>query len=365
VSGLRIAFAGTPDFAVPALEALLGSTHTVVGVLTQPDRPKGRGRQIAASPVKARALAHGIPVSQPQTLKDEAGRAELVAWRPDALVVVAYGLILPRAVLTLPRLGCLNIHASLLPRWRGAAPIQRAILAGDTRTGVTIMLMDPGLDTGPMLLNEEVPIGPMDTGGSLHDRLAAVGASAVLEALDGHAQGTLSPVPQPLEGVTYAAKIDKAEAVIDWSQDALRIERQVRAFNPWPIAETRLEGEQLRVFEAVAEGLDERGWSPDAAPAGPDFPTSSSDQASNGGDHPKTGGQAGRGGVQTGGAEARAAGGADDPPGTILAVHDDALVVQCGRGRLALRQLQRPGRRAVAAGDFARGGLPLAGRHLG
>lgn len=344
MSGLRIAFAGTPDFAVPALEALLGSRHTVVGVLTQPDRPKGRGRQIAASPVKSAALAHGIPVSQPQTLKDEPGRAELAAWRPDALVVVAYGLILPRAVLSLPRLGCLNIHASLLPRWRGAAPIQRAILAGDTTTGVTIMLMDAGLDTGPMLLKKEVAITPLDTGGSLHDRLTAVGASALLEALDGHAQGTLSAVPQPAEGVTYAAKIDKAEALIDWSQDAPRIERQVRAFNPWPITETRLDAEQLRVFEASVEDIDQ-------GVVGSDQGGIVSDEAPSVHD--------------PGATRRRAPAAAGPPPGTIVAVRDEALIVQCGHGRLALRQLQRPGRRAVPAGDFARGGLPLVGRRLG
>ncbi len=330
MSGLRIAFAGTPDFAVPALEALLSSSHTVVGVLTQPDRPKGRGRQIAASPVKATALAHDIPISQPHTLKDEAGRAELGAWRPDALVVVAYGLILPAAALALPRLGCLNIHASLLPRWRGAAPIQRAILAGDSTTGVTIMLMDAGLDTGPMLLKKEVPIAPADTGASLHDRLAAVGASAVLEALDGYAQGTLRAVPQPAEGATYAAKIDKSEARIDWNQDARQIERQVRAFNPWPVAETRLDGEQLRVFEALVEG-------------GTDIQRA-----------------AARSGPNRSDPNAPAA-----PPGTIIAVRDDALVVQCGHGSLALCELQKPGRRAVPAGDFARGGLPLVGRRLG
>ncbi|MGH8208653.1 MAG: methionyl-tRNA formyltransferase, partial [Steroidobacteraceae bacterium] len=306
MSGLRIAFAGTPDFAVPALEALLGSSHSVVGVLTQPDRPKGRGRQIATSPVKATALAHGIPVSQPQTLKDEAGRAELAAWRPDVLVVVAYGRILPRVALALPRLGCLNIHASLLPRWRGAAPIQRAILAGDASTGVTIMLMEEGLDTGPMLLKKEARIAANDTGGSLHDRLAALGALAVLEALDGHAGATLPPTAQPTEGVTYAAKIEKAEALIDWGRDAFEIERQVRAFNPWPIAETRLNGEQLRVFEARC--------AQDAAKI-------------------------------------------DAEAGTIIAVCDNSLLVQCGRGRLALQQLQRPGRRAVPAGDFARGGI--------
>ncbi len=324
---MRIAFAGTPDFAVPALEALLHSTHTVVGVLTQPDRPKGRGRQIAASPVKETALAHGVPISQPQTLKEEAGRADLASWQADALVVVAYGLILPRAALALPRLGCLNIHASLLPRWRGAAPIQRAVLAGDPVSGVTIMLMDVGLDTGPMLLKKEIPIARTDTGGSLHDRLSVIGASAVLEALDGYSRGTLIPVPQPAEGVTYAAKIEKAEALIDWRRDSLEIERQVRAFNPWPVAETRLDGEQLRVFEAVAEG-------PGAISGGlvtesPEFGTAA---------------------------------------GTIVAVHDDAVVVQCGTGRLALRQVQRPGRRPISAGDFARGGAgtsQLVGKRLG
>ena len=310
---MRIAFAGTPDFSVPALEALVRAGYEMVGVLTQPDRPKGRGRQIAASPVKAGALAHGIAVSQPQTLKDEASRAELVSWRPDVLVVVAYGLILPRAALEIPRLGCLNIHASLLPRWRGAAPIQRSILAGDATTGVTIMLMDVGLDTGPMLLSKEAAIEPEDTGGSLHDRLSILGASAILEAIQGLTAGTLQPVSQPSEGVTYAAKIDKAEALIDWKRPAVEIERQVRAFNPWPVAETRLDGEQLRIFAASA---------------------SRSHQI-------------------------------DAEPGMIVAVHDDGLWVQCGQGLLALQHLQRPGRRAVPAADFARGGAQLAGRRLG
>ncbi|HEY0342547.1 MAG TPA: methionyl-tRNA formyltransferase, partial [Steroidobacteraceae bacterium] len=330
VSGLRIAFAGTPDFSVPALEALLSADYTVVGVLTQPDRPKGRGRQVAASPVKAAAVARGIAVSQPLTLKDEAGRAELATWQPDVLVVVAYGLILPPAALTIPRLGCLNIHASLLPRWRGAAPIQRAILAGDVLSGVTIMLMDVGLDTGPMLLKKEVPIGPDETGGSLHDRLAILGGTALLEALRGHAAGTLQPLAQPAGGVTYAAKIDKAEALIDWRRDAVQIERQVRAFNPWPVAETRLDGEQLRVFEAKAEGAtpDLRGFS--ASPT----PIEHKDLLI-----------------------------APDA-GTIVAVRDDALLVQCGHGHLALHRLQRPGRRVVPAADFARG-TNLTGKRLG
>jgi methionyl-tRNA formyltransferase len=327
---MRIAFAGTPDFAVPALKALVNSSHTVVGVLTQPDRPKGRGRQIAASPVKQAALAHGLPISQPQTLKDEAGRVDLASWEPDVLVVVAYGLILPRAALTLPRLGCLNIHASLLPRWRGAAPIQRAVLAGDAVTGVTIMQMDVGLDTGPMLLKKEVPIARTDTGGSLHDRLAAVGALAVVEALDGYSRGTLMPEPQPTDGVTYAAKIEKTEALIDWSRGAVEIERQVRAFNPWPVAETRMDGEQLRVFEALVEST---GF---AAPERREL-TLPPDRS-------------------------------DSETGTIVAVRDDAIVVQCGTGRLALSQVQRPGRRALSAGDFARGGsgtTHLLGKRLG
>lgn len=341
MSGLRIAFAGTPDFSVPPLEALIGAGYDVVGVLTQPDRPKGRGRQIAPSPVKAAAVAHGITVSQPLTLKDEAGRAELATWRPDVLIVVAYGLILPPAALAIPRLGCLNIHASLLPRWRGAAPIQRAILAGDARSGVTIMVMDAGLDTGPMLLKKEVLIGADETGGSLHDRLAPLGGAALLEALEGHAAGTLQPIAQPAEGITYAAKIDKAEALIDWTRDALEIERQVRAFNPWPVAETRLEGEQLRVFEAKAE-RDSNTSPGDTTPTAADRGASAVESSTFTGD----------------------SGGSIGNAGTIVAVRDDALLVQCGRGQLALRQLQRPGRRVVPAADFARG-IQLTGRRLG
>ena len=310
---MRVAFAGTPDFSVPALEALVASKHTVVGVLTQPDRPKGRGRQITAGPVKAAALAHGLPVAQPLTLKVPEGRAELEAWRPDVLVVVAYGLILPPAVLGIPRLGCVNIHGSLLPRWRGAAPIHRAVLAGDAVTGVTIMLMDPGLDTGPMLLKKETPIGSADTSGSLHDRLSALGATALLEALEGYASGTLPPLPQPPEGVTYAAKIEKSEALLDWRRDAQELDRQVRAFNPWPIAETRLEGEQLRVFGAAV--VEDPG-------------------------------------------------GIAAESGMIVSIGDAGVIVQCGRGHLALRELQRPGKRAVSAAEFIRG-TQLTGRRLG
>ena len=300
---------------MPALAALLGSAHEVVGVLTQPDRPKGRGQQLASSAVKHAALAAGVPVAQPQTLKTEAGRAELASWRPDVLAVVAYGLILPPAALSLPRLGCVNIHASLLPRWRGAAPIQRAILSGDAETGATIMLMDAGLDTGPILLQRRMPINADDTGGSLHDRLALRGAEALIEALGGLSENSLRPVPQPTEGVTYAAKLEKAEALIDWTGRASDIDRKVRAFNPWPIAETRYEGAQLRILRTKAEEADSNRLG-------------------------------------------------DQPPGTVLALTDTSLLIQCGQGRLAVQEVQRPGRRPVSARDFANTG-PLVGRTLG
>ena len=321
---LRVAFAGTPDFALPALHALVGSRHAVVGVLTQPDRPKGRGRQLAASPVKLAALNAGIPVSQPATLKTEADRADLAAWQPDVLVVVAYGLILPRTALDLPRLGCVNIHASLLPRWRGAAPIQRAILAGDAQTGVSIMRMEAGLDTGPVFLERPVMIAPDDTGGSLHDRLAAEGGSAVLQVLDDLSTNSARSTPQREDGITYAAKIDKAEVLIDWSRPAEEIGRQVRAFNPWPIAETRLDGEQLRIYSAKL--IDDNS---EAIVGESDLKGSESEES-----------------------------------GTIVASSGDAIVVACGRGRLALTELQRPGRRPVAARDLINT-LNLAGRRLG
>lgn len=308
---LRIAFAGTPDFALPALQAIASSSHHLVGVLTQPDRPQGRGQRIGLSPVKRAAQQLNVPVLQPTTLKDESARKSLEALQPDVLVVVAYGLILPQPVLDLPRLGCVNIHASLLPRWRGAAPIQRAILAGDTQSGVTIMLMDAGLDTGPILLQRAVAIEPSETGGSLHDKLAALGGELLLEALDGLAAGTLRPTPQPSEGVTYAAKIEKSEALIDWSQSAADIERKVRAFNPWPIAETRLDGEQLRILSARVE-------------AGP----------------------------------------ADAAPGTILTVGADAFTVACGEGKLAVTSVQRPGRKPITARDLANA-VALTGKRLG
>jgi methionyl-tRNA formyltransferase len=299
VSPLRVAFAGTPQFAVPALAALLGSRHTVAGVLTQPDRPKGRGRQLAAGPVKQLALTAGLLVAQPETLRGEAGQAAVAALGADVLVVVAYGQILPPAVLRLPRLGCINIHASLLPRWRGAAPIQRAILAGDSHTGVTLMQMDEGLDTGGLLAVRSVPIGERDTSASLHETLAGLGAQTLLEVLEGLAAQQLRAQAQPALGVTYAQKIAKAEAPIRWSDPAAVISRQVRAFNPWPVAETVFAGELLRIHDAYA-----------------------------------------------------AAGPADAAPGRWLGLQGDALRVACGTGELRVTQLQRAGRNIVAARAF-------------
>jgi methionyl-tRNA formyltransferase len=309
---LRVAFAGTPEFALPALAALLES-HEVVGVLTQPDRPSGRGRHVHASPVKALAEARHLPLLQPASLREEAPRARLAAWQPEVLVVVAYGLLLPPAVLALPRHGCLNIHASLLPRWRGAAPVQRAILAGDPITGVTIMRMDEGLDTGPMLLRREIVIGRNDTGGSLQAALAALGAAALLAALEGLAGGSLEAQPQPHEGITYAAKIGKAEARIDWSRDAASVERQVRAFDPWPIAETTLDGERLRIHSAANVSVNDAK---------------------------------------------------NEENGVIISVRDGIMLVQCGQGVLGVLKIQKPGGRVLPLSEFAHN-LDLVGRRLG
>ena len=284
----------------------------LAGVLTQPDRPKGRGRHTAASPVKRAAQALGLSVSQPRSLAREEDRADLESWHPDVLVVVAYGLILPPAALGLPRLGCINIHASLLPRWRGAAPIQRAILAGDVESGVTIMSMDAGLDTGPILLQRKLALDPRMTSGALHDRLAQLGAPALLEALEALETGSARPQPQPATGVTYAAKIEKSEAVIDWRLSAVEIERRVRAFNPWPVAETRAGGEQLRIFSAGA--------------------------------------------IASSGSE---------PPGTVVALGQDGIVVRCGQGALAITELQRAGRKRLAARDFLNAGDLAPGGLLG
>lgn len=314
MNALRVAFAGTPEFARRALQAVLCSRHEVVGVFTRPDRPRGRGLRIAESPVKEAALAAQLPLAQPATLLGGAALDELAGWRAEVLVVVAYGLMLPQTMLSAARLGSVNIHASLLPRWRGAAPIQRALLAGDAQTGITLMRMQASLDTGPILLQRALDIGAADTSGSLHDALAKLGAEILVDGLDALAGGPLRETPQPRDGVTYAAKITKSEAVILWQRSAIEIDRQVRAFNPWPVAETRFEGEQLRIL---------------AARVGEDAP------------------------------EAPAA-----LPGTIVAVLDDALVVRCGEGRLALTHLQRPGRRPVAARQFA-GSRALLGQRLG
>lgn len=310
---MKIIFAGTPEFARVALERLHAAGFDIPLVMTQPDRPAGRGMKLQASPVKQFALDHQIPVAQPHSLRldgkypDEAAAAReaIAAAQADAMVVAAYGLILPQWVLDAPRLGCFNIHASLLPRWRGAAPIHRAIEAGDAQTGVTIMQMDAGLDTGEMLLVERLPIAATDTTGHLHDRLAALGGRLMVEALELAACGGLKPVKQPDEGVTYAHKIEKAEAAIDWRLPAAVIARRVRAFNPFPCAATALGGEAVKV------------WLASSAPAAT--------------------------------AEAGAV------PGQVLAVAADGIRVQTGDGVLLLTELQRAGGKRLPAADFLRG----------
>jgi methionyl-tRNA formyltransferase len=300
---LRLGVAGTPEFAVPALERLAWA-RPVDAVFTQPDRPAGRGQTLHMSPVKRRALELGLTVHQPLTLKTREA-AELVrSLQLDLLVVVAYGLILPAAILAIPRLGCINIHASLLPRWRGAAPIQRSLLAGDSRTGITIMRMEAGLDTGPMLASRSTQITELDTGQSLHDRLARMGADLMVETLPAIESGSLQEHPQPEQGVTYAQKINKAEARIDWLKDASSIWRQVRAFNPWPVAETCCNGRQLRIWEArILE--------------------------------PNSAGHA--------------------APGSVLKADAAGIEVACGAGVLCVTRLQLAGRKPLQAGDFLKG----------
>ena len=298
---LRLGFAGTPTFSVPALDALARSQHLVRAVFTKPDRPAGRGRRVQVSAVKQRALELGLPVLEPATFKSPQTLGILQALDLDALVVVAYGLILPPPALAAPRLGCYNIHASLLPRWRGAAPIQRALLAGDRVTGVTIMRMQAGLDTGPMLAACAVDIEDGDTGGTLHDRLAVAGAQLVRETLDALARGPLPETPQPEAGVTYAQKISKAEAEIDWRADAAEVLRKVRAFNPAPVAQTRWDGEQLRIWEAQ--------------PA----PTAAGEKA---------------------------------VPGAVTGAAPCGIDVACGNGALRITRLQLAGRKPVTAAEF-------------
>jgi methionyl-tRNA formyltransferase len=311
---MKIIFAGTPEFARVALERLLAAGFEVPLVLSQPDRPAGRGMKLQASPVKQCALAHGLAVAQPRSLRLDgkypedaaAARQAIEAANADAMVVAAYGLILPQWVLDTPRLGCFNIHASLLPRWRGAAPIHRAIEAGDPHTGVTIMQMDAGLDTGDMLLVERLPIAADDSTGILHDRLAALGGRLMVEALELAACGGLRPVPQPADGVTYAHKIEKAEAAINWALPAATIERRVRAFNPFPGAGTALAGEAIKVWAAHVE-------------------------------------------TDTG-ADAGVA-----VPGQVLAVGPQGIRVMTGDGVLVLDELQRAGGKRLPAADFLRG----------
>ena len=254
MTSLKIIFAGTPEFAVPSLAALIAAGLKPVAVYTQPDRPAGRGQKLQMSPVKQLAQTSGILVIQPASLKkDPDAVAQLRALDADLMVVVAYGLLLPVSVLEAPRLGCVNVHASLLPRWRGAAPIQRAVLAGDAHSGVCIMGMEAGLDTGPVYHRVETPLDPHETGGSLHDRLATLGAQALIDSLPGIADGSRLPEPQDDAQATYAHKLSKDEARIDWTQPAAAIERQVRAFNPWPVAQTDLDGTSLRIWDALAE----------------------------------------------------------------------------------------------------------------
>jgi len=298
---LRLGFAGTPTFSVPALDALARSQHLVRAVFTKPDRPAGRGRRVQVSAVKQRALELGLPVLEPATFKSPQTLGILQALDLDALVVVAYGLILPPPALAVPRLGCYNIHASLLPRWRGAAPIQRALLVGDRLTGVTIMRMEAGLDTGPMLASCAVDIDDGDTAGTLHDRLAVAGAQLVRETLDALARGPLPETPQPEAGVTYAQKISKAEAEIDWRADAAEVLRKVRAFNPAPVAQTRWDGEQLRIWEAQ--------------PA----PTAAGEKA---------------------------------VPGAVTGAAPCGIDVACGNGALRITRLQLAGRKPVTAAEF-------------
>ena len=297
---MRLAFLGTPDFGLPAFEALLDAGHEVLRAYAQPPRPAGRGRKLRPSPVQAFAEARGISAATPASLRDPALQQDFAALRLDAAITAAYGLLLPPAILATPRLGCLNIHASLLPRWRGAAPIQHAVLAGDRETGISVMAMDEGLDTGPVLLARRTPIAPEMTAGALHDCLAQLGAEAVVEALAGLADGRLKPAPQPEVGATWAPKLSQQDRLLDWSRPAVELERKVRAFAPRPGACFAFRGESIRVEAAAVE-----------------------------------------------------AGGG--PPGRVL---DERAAIACGEGALRLLRLQRPGRAAMEAPAFLRG-FPL------
>ncbi|QRN02777.1 methionyl-tRNA formyltransferase [Legionella sp. MW5194] len=300
---LSIVFAGTPEFGLPCLEALAGSVHRLTAVYTQPDRPAGRGRHLQPSAVKRWAVDHGLPVYQPLNFKTPEAVEQLAALKPDLMVVIAYGLILPRSVLTIPRLGCINVHASLLPRWRGASPIQQAILHGDKQSGVTIMQMDVGLDTGDSLVETACELTERETAASLHDKLAQLAPKALLEAVDALAEGRAKPVGQNHALATYASKIDKDDARIDWHQTADVIDRQIRAYNPWPVAFTRMGEENLRIYEARSEpGL-----------------------------HGKA-------------------------PGTVLSIDKHGLRVATGDGVLCIEMLQFPGGKAMRVADWLNAG---------
>ncbi len=312
-TSLRVAFAGTPEFASTALAALIASPHQVVGVLTQPDRPAGRGRKLTASPVKKLAMERGIAVDQPPSLKTAQSIETLAAWKPDVLVVAAYGILLPASVLSLPSLGCLNIHGSLLPRWRGAAPIHRAVMAGDQETGVTIMLMDEGLDTGDMLSHVRVPITATDTTPQLHDVLAQLGAQALIDVLTPWCQGQLQAQAQPEDGVTYANKLDKAEAKIDFNQPALICDRLIRGLAGWPIAECELNGERIRFHSSRLSST----LVPDGV-----------------------------------------------APGTVLSTEQGVITIATCEGAVDILRLQRVGKNALDAKDFV-SGLNLVGEVFG
>ena len=312
---LRLVFAGTPDFSVAILQALIDQGYDIVGVYTQPDRPAGRGREPRPSAVKQLALAHGLKIFQPVSLKEQPEQQQLQALRSDLMIVVAYGLLLPQAVLSIPRLGCINVHASLLPRWRGAAPIQRAILAGDKQTGISIMQMDQGLDTGDVLARASCPITDDDTGSSLHDRLMQLGADTLIACLPALQQGELKPESQDDSQATYAAKLTKKEAEIDWSQDAEQLERCVRAYNAWPVAYTfwqrKGKSENLRVWQARAIELVH-----------------------------------------------------NEQAGKVLSSSMDGIDVAAGKGVLRLLQVQSAGGRRMTASDFINA-HPLDGVQLG
>lgn len=310
---MDLVFAGTPAFAVPSLHALIQAGHRLLAVYTRPDRPAGRGRKLGTSPVKALALAHNLEVRQPVSLQGDDEAAALRALKPDAMIVIAYGLLLPVSVLAVPRYGCLNVHASLLPRWRGAAPIARAIEAGDTETGVTLMQMDEGLDTGPMLLKSGEPIHPDDTAATLHDRLATLGARTLLAALDSLARGSCVSEPQDNRLACYARKLVKEEAVIDWSHDAAGLHRRIRAYNPWPVAETRWRSERLRVWGV--------------GPLRPETP--------------------------------------DATPGTVVGAGSAGVRVATGHGTLTLTRLQRDGGRPLTAAEFVNGTRLATGERFG